>query len=60
MFDTETKRLKHPKYRKTTDVQQTWKEAGWTPPSEDPEVKAKWQFYRTLDTETTTKSSDEV
>ena len=42
--------IKHTKYRKTTDVQQTWREHGWTPPSEDPEVKAKWLFYRTLDT----------
>lgn len=40
------------KYKKTTDVQSTWKEHGWKPPSEDPEVRAKWQFYRTLDTET--------
>lgn len=40
-----------PKYKKTTDVQQTWREHGWTPPSEDPDVKAKWQFFKTLDTE---------
>jgi hypothetical protein len=39
------------KYKKTTDVQRTWKEHGWTPPSEDPEIRTKWQFYRTLDTE---------
>ena len=37
-------------YKRTTDVQQTWKQYGWTPPSEDPAVVAKWQFYRTLDT----------
>lgn len=41
-----------PKYKKTTDVQQTWREHGWTPPSENPEVRAKWAFYRTLDTQT--------
>jgi hypothetical protein len=41
---------KYTKYRKTTDVQQTWREHGWTPPSENPEMKAKWLFYRTLDT----------
>lgn len=39
------------KYKKTTDVQQTWREHGWSPPSEDPEIRAKWSFYRTLDTQ---------
>ena len=37
-------------YKRVTDVQATWKAHGWLPPSEDPEIKAKWQFYRTLDT----------
>jgi hypothetical protein len=39
------------KYKKTTDVQQTWREHGWKSPSEDPEIVAKWSFYRTLDTQ---------
>jgi|DEB19_MinimDraft_3_1074340.scaffolds.fasta_scaffold10793_5 hypothetical protein len=38
-------------YWKTTDVQRTWRSHGWTPPSEDPDVQAKWNFFRTLDTE---------
>ena len=46
------------KYKKTTDVQQTWRQHGWTPPSEDPEIRAKWQFYRTLDTEGRTCTDD--
>lgn len=36
------------RFKKSTDVQQTWKEHGWLPPSEDPAIRAKWQFYRTL------------
>ena len=47
------------KYKKTTDVQQTWREHGWVPPSEDPEVRAKWAFYRTLDTEQLHKGETE-
>lgn len=39
------------KYKKTTDVQQTWREHGWKSPSEDPEIVAKWNLYRTLNTE---------
>jgi hypothetical protein len=39
------------RYKKTTDVQRTWKEHGWTPPSEDPKINEKWLFYRTLNTE---------
>jgi len=37
-------------YKRVTDVQATWKSFGWSPPSDDPAIKAKWQFYRTLDT----------
>jgi hypothetical protein len=40
-----------PKYKKTTDVQQTWREHGWSPPSEDPDVRSRWAYFRTLDTE---------
>jgi hypothetical protein len=40
-----------PKYKKTTDVQQTWRQHGWRPPSEDPAMIIKWRFFRTLDTE---------
>jgi len=43
------------RYKKTTDVQRTWKEHGWTPPSEDPKINEKWLFYRTLNTEKSTQ-----
>lgn len=36
------------KYKKTTDVQATWKEYGWRPPSEDPLIVAKWHFFQTV------------
>ena len=36
------------KFKKTTDVQQTWREHGWVAPSEDPMIKAKWQYYKTI------------
>jgi len=42
-------------YKRTTDVQQTWKEHGWIPPSEDPKIKSKWEFFRTLHTEIDTE-----
>lgn len=48
------------KYKKTTDVQSTWREHGWTPPSEDPEIRAKWAYYRTLHTEIDTERAFDV
>lgn len=48
------------KYKKTTDVQQTWREHGWVPPSENPEIRAKWMFYRTLDTELNPEAKHEL
>lgn len=38
------------KFRKVTDVQATWREYGWTPPGDDPHIRAKWAFFRKLDT----------
>jgi len=40
-----------PTYKKVTDVQRTWREQGWTPPSEDTDMQQKWHFYRTLTTD---------
>ena len=48
------------RYKKTTDVQQTWKEHGWAPPSEDPKIRAKWAYYKTLDTEVNTERAFDV
>lgn len=39
------------KFRKTTDVQATWREFGWTPPGDDPYICKKWAYFRKLDTE---------
>lgn len=48
------------KYKRTTDVQATWREHGWTLPSEDPKIKEKWQFFKTLDTEVNTERAFDV
>lgn len=49
-----------PKYKKITDVQQTWKEHGWAPPGEDPKIRAKWMLYKTLNTEIDTERAFDV
>ena len=33
-----------------TDVLATFKRLGWTPPSEDPAMIAKWEYYKNLAT----------
>lgn len=43
------------KFRRVTDVQATWREYGWTPPGDDPHIRAKWAFFRKLDTEQQTQ-----
>jgi hypothetical protein len=30
---------------------ESWGLKGWNPPSEDPEVQAKWNLFKTLNTE---------
>lgn len=37
-----------PRFKRATDVQATWREHGWTPPGDDPHIRAKWQYFRTL------------
>ncbi len=49
-----------PKYRRTTDVQATWREHGWTLPGEDPKIKEKWQLFKTLNTEVNTEQAFDV
>lgn len=31
-----------------TSVQRTWKRLGWIPPSKDPLILAKWNYYQSL------------
>ena len=31
-----------------TDIVATFRRLGWTPPSEDPAIVAKWEYIRTL------------
>lgn len=31
-----------------TDVLATFRRLGWTPPSEDPAIQEKWQYYKSL------------
>jgi hypothetical protein len=31
-----------------TDILATFRRLGWTPPSEQPEVIAKWEYYKSL------------
>jgi hypothetical protein len=31
-----------------TDVLATFRRLGWTPPSEDPAIIAKWDYYKNL------------
>jgi hypothetical protein len=33
-----------------TDVQKTWRRYGWVPPSELPQYREKWDFFKTLRT----------
>lgn len=47
----EAKMKKFKTYYQTTDVQRTWRLHGWVPPSEIPEVQAKWRIMLKLNTE---------
>lgn len=31
-----------------TDITIRWRQAGWVPPSEQPEYQAKWKFWQEL------------
>lgn len=36
------------RFKRATDVQATWREHGWTPPGDDPYIRKKWAYFRTL------------
>ena len=29
-----------------TNILETYRKAGWTPPSEDPKIQEKWEYYQ--------------
>ena len=29
-----------------TNIMETYRKAGWTPPSEDPKILEKWRYYQ--------------
>lgn len=35
-------------WKPTADVQAIWRKHGWTPPSQDPIIIAKWTYFQTL------------
>lgn len=37
-----------------TDIQERWRQMGWTPPSESPVYQKKWSLYKELPTRTLT------
>lgn len=37
-----------------TDIQERWRQMGWTPPSESPAYQKKWSLYKELPTRTLT------
>jgi hypothetical protein len=48
------------RYKKNTDVQQTWREHGWRSPSDDPVIVAKWKFYQTIGTRDIAADEEEL
>ena len=35
-------------WKPTADVQAIWRQHGWTPPSQDPCIVAKWTYFQSL------------